>query len=193
MNIQGKLGVTIIMLKLIPAILFLFYIFFDSAHAMSSVTEEAVEEDEKRLKKGNTIGKLAEKQMCSCVAMVIPVDKAVQAAGAVFAGKVALVESKLSNDHYHYVAVGLRWWKGRPNGDDVLNHGESLGLVINPSSQATCNYQFKSGENYLIYADENENGTYRVNQCGRTRLLSEAEEDLKKLGEPENTINNRAR
>ncbi len=51
-----------------------------------------------------------------------------------------------------------------------------------------CEYPFKVGERYLVYAygDENELGT---STCTRTRKLKKAKEDLKALGEGRNPEN----
>ena len=44
---------------------------------------------------------------------------------------------------------------------------------------------FMIGARYLVYAYENDDGTYGVSlACGRTRLVGNADEDLKVLGKP---------
>jgi hypothetical protein len=54
--------------------------------------------------------------------------------------------------------------------------------VLTPGSGASCGYAFKQGQRYLVYAMRQANGTELVTSiCSRTRLLVEADEDLRFL------------
>lgn len=50
------------------------------------------------------------------------------------------------------------------------------------SMRPSCDYNLKEGESYLIYASGKQN-KLRTNHCMRTRRLTKADEDLKRLGE----------
>ena len=61
-------------------------------------------------------------------------------------------------------------WKGTAQ--------ETVYLTTNRDS-ASCGFTFVEGASYVIYAQDDLN----VNRCSRTRLLSEATQDLEELGE----------
>jgi hypothetical protein len=67
----------------------------------------------------------------------------------------------------------VRTWRGFEN-------QEAVTLRTNESS-ASCGYTFTVGSTYLIYA-VGETDKLLVTSCGRTRVLSEANEDLSALG-----------
>ena len=50
-------------------------------------------------------------------------------------------------------------------------------------TSSSCAYPFEKGERYLVYASRYEDG-FRVEGCGRTASLAEAEKDLDALGPP---------
>jgi hypothetical protein len=63
-------------------------------------------------------------------------------------------------------------WKG----------GDRSTIVVNtPASSASCGVEFVQGQEYLVYALENE-GTLQTNLCSRTAQLGAAGEDLAVLG-----------
>jgi len=101
---------------------------------------------------------------CSCVARP-SVEKSVEKSTAVFAGKVIGTDNSSSS-----LWVSLSW------------KGTREEFVTVSSSMGNCSFQFKKGEEYLIYA-------YGVKQlktsvCTRTKKLSDAKEDLAQLGKP---------
>jgi hypothetical protein len=140
---------------------------------------------------------------CSCVS--IPnedVNDAVQNAAKhstmVFAGKVVGFEyrkgipnqyleshEKDSGKHNDYETKVVkfqveRWWKGEATTEAFLVTDEtknSDGIV----TVSSCDYHFKEGESYLVYAYGKEN-ELRTHACTRTRLLNKTE-DVKILGE----------
>ncbi len=74
-----------------------------------------------------------------------------------------------------------RWWKGEAALEIFLVTDEtknSDGTVTNSS----CNYKFKEGESYLVYAYGKES-ELRTNVCSGTGALAEAKEVLEILGE----------
>jgi hypothetical protein len=74
-----------------------------------------------------------------------------------------------------------RWWKGEPVSEIFLvtdNTKNSDGT----GSGSSCDYHFKEGESYLVYA-QGKKSELRTHSCSETKLLTKAEEDLKILGE----------
>ncbi|MFN2393788.1 MAG: hypothetical protein ABR566_17725 [Pyrinomonadaceae bacterium] len=72
-------------------------------------------------------------------------------------------------------------WKGSIDNEIVL-HTSEVKFPNGITSFMSEDFSFASGESYLIYAFYYKNA-FRTNGCTRTKLLSEAEEDLKELGE----------
>jgi hypothetical protein len=58
--------------------------------------------------------------------------------------------------------------------------------VTTPRDGATCGYNFKEGQEYLVYAYGKEE-PFKVDLCGETRLLSRAEAHLRVLGDGRNS------
>jgi len=129
---------------------------------------------------------------CSC-APSLDVDQELHRADAVFAGRVVALELVLSSDPA--IGVSLEQlratlsvhsaWKG-----DV---GEQT-VVYTVFTCCVCGFRFEIGEEYLVYAIE-QDGELHTSICTRTRLLGVASDDLEKLGHltpaiwaaPENT------
>jgi len=102
----------------------------------------------------------------------------------------AMKELKLGNE---VSVLALRfevtyWWKGDPINEVVLTAERKIGpdgKEIIPD----CEYPFKLGENYLVYAYEGKHGletsvctkTKMLSVCTKTKTLKQAEEDLKAL------------
>lgn len=88
-----------------------------------------------------------------------------------------------------------RWWKGKATTEVFLVTDETK----NPDGTGTgssCDYHFKEGETYLVYAYGKEN-ELRTHACTRTRLLNKTEdvkilgegkEPVKKKDEPKNSV-----
>jgi hypothetical protein len=108
---------------------------------------------------------------CSCIPPVPPAEALAQA-GAVFSGEVL----EVAQDGMHLrvrLQVGTVW-KGA---------GERVVFVTTPASTASCGFPFEQGQEYQVYttADAESNGL-QTNLCTRTKLVSEAAEDLQALG-----------
>lgn len=73
-----------------------------------------------------------------------------------------------------------RWWKGEATTEVFLVTDETKNSD-GTGSNSSCDYHFKEGESYLVYADGKEN-ELRTHACTRTRLLNKTE-DIKILGE----------
>jgi hypothetical protein len=101
-------------------------------------------------------------------------------ASAVFSGEVLDVEegspTRMFGTRIPSSRVTLRVsevWKGPQR--------ESL-EVSTPESGATCGYNFKEGQEYLVYAYGRQ-GPLKVDLCSETRLLSKAGAHLRVLGD----------
>ena len=56
--------------------------------------------------------------------------------------------------------------------------GASAGTVILRAKLSSCNFQFRTGERYLVYASRGSDGSLDTSTCSRTKLLTDADEDL---------------
>lgn len=106
------------------------------------------------------------------------VEEAYSRAGAVFAGKVAGIESQQpASDSMEPIRVTFgvsKTWKGP--------WAQTL-EVNTAASSASCGYEFRAGREYLVYASED----MQVSLCSETKPLSAAEVDLDTLGAVEQT------
>ena len=82
-----------------------------------------------------------------------------------------------------------RWWKGEVPREIVLATDETIN-ADGTASNSSCNYNYKEGDSYLVFAYEKEN-VLRTMSCSRTQPLSRAEEDLKILGEGKEPVENK--
>ena len=89
---------------------------------------------------------------------------------AVFVGKVTKV-TKVGDDRVFEFAVE-KYWKGATT------------KRITVSFYETTRYQawFKLGETYLMFAARESDGRFTVARCSRSKDLSQANDDLRKLG-----------
>lgn len=99
-----------------------------------------------------------------------PVDVAFRASKAVFAGKV-LSESK-DGDVRTFEFQVEKYWKG------VRNKRVKVSFLETPRYQAW----FITGEKYLVFARDGKDGKLYDVRCSGTKMLSQASEDVKKLG-----------
>ena len=116
---------------------------------------------------------------CSCASLAgSPQERAEGAysgATAVFAGEVIDVDGPplapvmSSGDPVVVTFRASGVWKGPKR--------ETL-EVSTAMSGASCGYEFRTGEEYLVYASEG----LQVSLCGETKPLSEADADLEALG-----------
>jgi hypothetical protein len=114
----------------------------------------------------------------ACKCRLQTVDEAKQDATAIFEGRVSAIvdEPKTEANMFPGKTVTIaivRTWRG-------LENQEAVTLRTNESG-ASCGYGFQVGTSYLIYA-VGEHDKLLVTSCSRTRLLSEANEDLAALG-----------
>ena len=128
---------------------------------------------------------------CSCAGSS-DAAAAYREADAVFAGEMVRggIEDPDPKDGVMEGGIEFRVdgsWKGVPGGSavvygqDTMYYGElEEGKMYTSNS---CAYPFDKGERYLVYASRYEAG-FRVEGCGRTASLAEAEEDLDALGPP---------
>lgn len=114
----------------------------------------------------------------ACKCMFPEVAPAREGATAVFEGRVtAMVDEPVDGD----VSIGkkrvtlalVRTWKGLENKESVV--------VSTSASSASCGYMFEPNTSYLVYADGTESAL-EVSGCSRTRLMSDAADDLAVLG-----------
>jgi hypothetical protein len=114
----------------------------------------------------------------ACKCRLQTVAEAKQEAVAIFEGRVSAIvdEPKTEANPFPGKSVTLslvRTWRGFENQEAVT--------LRTAESSATCGYGFEVGQTYLVYA-AGETDKLLVTSCSRTRLLSEASEDLAALG-----------
>jgi len=120
---------------------------------------------------------------CSCVETP-PVGAALLQAKAVFVGEVEQISLKrrwskkgeeLTYEPRLTVAFAVdRSWKGVPTPRIEISTSKD---------SASCGFDFKLGERYLVFADDSRRGL-AAGLCSRIAHLSEASADLAELGEP---------
>jgi len=115
---------------------------------------------------------------CRCVPPGHPLEEFEKADG-VFAGQVINIESII--DHYGDTTKSTKitfWveeaWKGVTF--------QTLAITTGPTG-GMCGYEFKKGEQYIVYANGDNEQTLSTSICTRTNKLIFAHEDLKELGE----------
>lgn len=113
---------------------------------------------------------------CSCI-LQTP-QEAFEQASAVFIGKVINIDFSdemfnISGDLKNVTFEVLEIWKGPNNETIVITTGMNEGI-------SSCTYPFENNEIYLVYAYEEENKLV-TNICSRTKLLSDAKEDIEYL------------
>jgi hypothetical protein len=114
----------------------------------------------------------------ACKCRLQTVEEAKQDAVGIFEGRVTSIvdEPKTEANMFPGKSVTfalVRTWRSFEN-------QEAVTLRTNESS-ASCGYTFEVGSTYLVYA-VGEPDKLLVTSCGRTRRLSEANEDLAALG-----------
>lgn len=114
---------------------------------------------------------LAGQSIYACSCMLLTTEKNFTRAAVVFSGKVDSVKSDLFQ---YSISVNLsvsRVFKG-PLGKSIV--------IRTAPNDAACGYPFKEGEEYLVYGEASDGGIW-VSLCGRTKLLSQAGEEIKEL------------
>jgi hypothetical protein len=121
---------------------------------------------------------------CSC-AEIPSVEQELDSSKDVFKGKV--IDIKEVRDIRGYISKSVLFqvnqvWKGQKQSQVVVATGTGSG---------DCGFNFVKGQEYIVYA--NESDMYGKKQlttivCDRTNRLSDAQEDLKKLGQGTQTL-----
>ena len=103
-------------------------------------------------------------------------DSANNSAATIFAGKVISIE-QLDIRKERVTLEVKQSWKG-----ETANSTE---VFTRTSYDDACGYYFKTGKSYLIYTFKNDDGTFWVSACSRTRprKARQAKGDIKKLNE----------
>ena len=114
-------------------------------------------------------------------------ERALSDSDAVFSGEVVRIDRPSgpmhsSGDPETDTFRVLESWKGPGSG--TLE-------VKTPVSDASCDYPFEEGREYLVYASEKRQ-VLEVDLCGETKPLPKAKEDLAALGEGEKPGNSDA-
>lgn len=142
-------------------------------------------------------------EVLACMCGNLSAKDAIRKSTAVFSGKVVGFEYRkdIPNEYmdslerkngekvdYETKVVKIQvgqWWKG--------NISREVFLITNSVKTAYsvsfggCDFNFKEGETYLIYAN-GDKGELKTNACMRTRKLAKVKEDLITLGEGKEPI-----
>lgn len=94
---------------------------------------------------------------------------------AVFAGRVKNVQP-IDGEHRRVVFEVEKSWKGEARTQLVMTTGTT-----------SCDFIFKRGVAYLVYATSGADGKLETNLCLRTARLVDAKEDLQALGAAKTT------
>jgi hypothetical protein len=109
---------------------------------------------------------------CKCAFPNVP--QAFKQSEAVFSGKVIKITRKQS-EGYDYLLFEV----------DNTCIGVNQLQVIVKTQWSTCQYDFKPGENYLVYAHKFQSNDLETNLCSRTINLASENEDLTVIGHGE--------
>jgi hypothetical protein len=82
-------------------------------------------------------------------------------------------------DDYNVKLKISRLWKGEPAEVITMSTGR-VKIDETHSRTSSCDYRFKAGENYLVYARKFEAGLVAY-KCTGTKLLNKAERDITEL------------
>jgi hypothetical protein len=143
---------------------------------------------------------LSATEVFACVCVIMPnetledaVKSSVKKSKVVFAGKVIGFEYRKGILNEFMQSKGIdyetkivkfqveQWWKGQVPKEIFLVTDETKNADGTVSS-SSCNYNYKEGESYLVFAYGKEN-ELRTMACSRTQPLNRAKEELKILGE----------
>jgi hypothetical protein len=111
---------------------------------------------------------------CSCLPSPPP-DQALADATAVFSGRVTEKEILLNNAGTSFDRVTFavtRSWK---------EAAQPTLVVTTSGDSASCGFFFEQGQEYIVYANEQE-GQLSTGLCSRTALLADASDDIAALG-----------
>ncbi|GEM_PF-5558051 len=121
----------------------------------------------------------------SCVAPGSPQEELEKSEG-VFVGKVVKISSYTEHDIVEFELSSI--FKEAPTLGLSL---ESNKVIVRTGGKLSlANYKFEEGKEYLVYANNfEEDLTLDLSICTRTKLLSEADEDIKELEQYRNDVN----
>ena len=117
--------------------------------------------------------------LCSCAGRP-DVPSALQSADAVFTGRVVSVRNthpwwRRESDPRRRVTLRVdRAWKGV----------DSRTVVMITRMISTCEFRFRRGESYLVFAHQRQDGGLGTSICSRTTTIDRAAGDVRDLGEP---------
>jgi Carboxypeptidase regulatory-like domain len=111
---------------------------------------------------------------CQCIEPKPPSCQETWSAAAVFIGTVVQGETIEDEQNFPWIKVHL----------SVTERFVGLAAdvkeidILNPWGEPACEFDFKRGRSYLVYADKMTNGALRTNRCARTALIEDAAPDL---------------
>ena len=124
-------------------------------------------------------------QACSC--MRATPEQHFESANAVFSGRVVNVITPRRNTQRPQFSFPQK--RVMFEVSDVWKGQERRRLMVMTSdSSASCGFNFTEGESYLVYASRSDN-RLTTSLCSGTKLLSQAQEDLRMLEDPETPSN----
>jgi hypothetical protein len=116
---------------------------------------------------------------CSCTEPKGPQEE-LGTAHAVFTGQASRVKQNIFQRLFGTTQIEFtvhQSWKGV----------DQKKITMKTSANTTaCGYHFEEGKDYLVYANGNEGST--ISSCSRTKLVSQAGEDIKALGESQKSF-----
>jgi hypothetical protein len=139
-------------------------------------------------------------EVFACVCVIMPnetledaVKNSVKNSTRVFAGKVIGFEFRKGIPNEFMQSKGIdyetkvvkfqveQWWKGQVPKEIFLVTDETKN-ADGTESISSCNFNYKEGESYLVFAYGKENELRKM-ACSRTQQFNRAKEELKILGE----------
>lgn len=147
----------------------------------------------------------------ACDCPLLTTEQAIEKSNVVFSGEVVGFEYRKGIPNwymdeqvketgkaidYETLVVKVQvnqWWKGEPP-TEIYLLTSSTRNADGTSTNDSCDYTFRKGETYLIFATKyniQKENEYRTSDCLRTRKLSIADDDLKILGEGKKPLKNK--
>ncbi len=126
-----------------------------------------------------TVAAPCETGVCSCVGRR-DVQSALRNADAVFTGRVVSVRNPRP------------WWRRDPDPqrrvtlrvDRAWKGVDSRTVVMIMGLSSSCEFQFRRGESYLVFAYRRQNGALGTSICSRTETIDRAAAAVRDLGPP---------
>jgi hypothetical protein len=142
----------------------------------------------------------------ACDCKIFSIEAEVERSTMIFSGKVLGFEyrknipnlfgespANISDNQTDYETLVVkfqveRWWKGEASPVVYLITND-IKLANGNLRGSSCDYKFDENESYLVFTSGKQN-ELRTSSCRRTRILTEAEEDLRSLGDGKEPIEN---